>query len=128
MGRYLPGPLQPAPASVRREIAAWLVAFSTEAAAAAGPLGLGAGFIDAQRSAVEVRPVESGDGFFALAIIAHFDEAKSPGLAGIAIGGEVDAANGAVCFKKGADGVFRRSKAEISYVNILHVLKGPLLT
>ena len=39
--------------------AAWLITFSTEAAAAAAarPLGFGAGFIDAQRSAIEVRPV-----------------------------------------------------------------------
>ena len=39
--------------------AAWLITFSTEAAAAAAarPLGFGAGFIDAQGSAIEVRTV-----------------------------------------------------------------------
>ena len=93
--------------------------------AAARPLGLWAGFVDIQRSAIEICPVQCGDGLLALPVVAHLDESEAPGLACIAIRDNVDAPNVAVSFKQRTDGILRRSKIEISHKNVFHNSSGP---
>jgi hypothetical protein len=89
-------------------------------AAARTALGLRTGFVDVQRSSIEVFTVESIDCGIPFGIDAHFDEGESSGLAGVAIRHDIDALNGSIRIKHGPEGIFGRPETEITYKNILH--------
>jgi hypothetical protein len=97
--------------------------FAETATAAAGALCLGASFVDVKRPAVEILAVQCGNRPITLAIVAHLDESEAAWLTGIAVGDNIDAIHGAVSFKKRANRLLRRSKAEISHKNIFHTRK-----
>jgi hypothetical protein len=95
-------------------------AVPVSAATARSTLRLRTGFVDVQRSAVKVSTVEPADCGVPFRIDAHFDEGESSGLSGVAIRHYVDALNGSIRIKHGAEGIFGRPKTEITYKNILH--------
>ncbi len=64
--------------------------------------------------------VESVDCRVPFRIDAHFDEGESPGLSGVAIRHYVNALYGSLRIKHGAECIFGRPEAEITYKNILH--------
>jgi len=74
------------------------------ATAAAGcTVAFGAGFIDVERSAVQVLAIEAVDGAVAFRIAAHLDEREAAGLAGIPIGNDVDTIDGSVRCEQGTE-------------------------
>src|SRR5258708_27741502 len=89
-------------------------------AAAESPVCLRTGFVDVQRPAFEFPAVQLGNGTVPFGIVAHFDESKSSGLPGIAVGDHADPIDGPIGFKHGANRVFGSPEAEISYKNIFH--------
>jgi hypothetical protein len=98
-----------------------LPAFASEAATtAAGTLRLWARLVDVQGAATKFRPVHGRNGFLALSIVCHFNEAKAAWLAGVTIRDDVDTTDSAVGFKQRTDRFFRSIKTEVSNVNILH--------
>jgi len=94
---------------------------AVSAATARCAVRLRLGFIDVQRSAVEVSTVESANGGVSFGIDTHFDEGEASGLSGIAIRHYVDALNGPIGIKHGAEGIFGGSEAEVAYKNIFHL-------
>jgi hypothetical protein len=89
-------------------------------AAARSALRLRTGFVDVQRSAVEIFTVQPVDSGIAFGIHAHFDEGESPGLSGVAIRHDIDALNGAIGIEHGPQRIFGGAETEITYKNILH--------
>src|ERR1017187_3343772 len=101
----------------------YLPALTTAAAtAAARTVGLGAGFVDVQRAAIQFAAVDGGNCLFGFCIVGHFHKPKASGLSGVTIGTDVDTVYGAVSFKQGSDGSFRDPKTEVAYKNVLHDL------
>jgi hypothetical protein len=109
----------PSEAGLKRAETLPAFAFKT-AATSAGAFGLRAGFVDVQGSAVDGYTVQSSNSLFALTIIVHFDKSKTSGLPGITICANVDASHGSMGSKQRTDSLFRRSKAEVAYINIFH--------
>src|ERR1039457_6988232 len=93
---------------------------SVSAATAAGTLGLRAGFVDAQRPAVQVRAVQRRDRLLAFAIVRHLDKSETSGLPSVAVRANVHASNRPVRFEKRTNGVFGSPKAEVPNINIFH--------
>jgi hypothetical protein len=89
-------------------------------AAARTALGLRTGFVDVQRSSIEVFTVESVDCGIPFGIDAHLDEGESSGLAGVAVRYYIDALNGSIRIEHGPQGIFGGPETEITYKNILH--------
>src|SRR5579884_322667 len=97
-------------------------AASAAAVSAAEPaLGLRARLIDVQRPAVDFPAIEAVDGGVGFGIDAHLDEGESTRMAGIAIGDDVDAVDGAVRIEHGTKRIFRRSEIEITYKDVFQV-------
>jgi hypothetical protein len=99
-------------------------AAATPAAAAvpaAAPIFLRPGFIDVERPTVEFPTVEPGDGLLGLAIVGHFDEPKTPGSSGFAVGYQAHTVHSAVRLEQGSNCIFGSSEAQISYKNIFHI-------
>lgn len=92
-------------------------AIATTAAAAA--FFFRAGFVNVDRPAVDFTAVERVDCIQGFAVVAHFDESKAFGLAGISVLDDADAIDSSVCFKQGSNRVFRRAKAEVPNKDIL---------
>lgn len=80
------------------------------------------GLIHIERSAIQLAAVESGDGFYAFAVIAHFHEGEASGLAGIAVGYDVYTVNRAVRLKKGSKPIFGGTEAEVPYKYIFQFI------
>src|SRR5205085_245956 len=74
-----------AAAAATRAAAAAAAAAAATAAAAAPAFGLGTRFVDGQRAAVHLGPVEGRDGRLRLGITAHLHEAESLGSARVAV-------------------------------------------
>jgi hypothetical protein len=110
-------------ASISERHSRRLPAFAAEAAAAtaAGTLGLGTGFVDAQCPAVEVGAVQRGNRTIAFGIVRHFDKPESTRLSRIAIRNDVDATYGSMGLEQSSKRVFGSPKAEVSDKDILHV-------
>ena len=100
--------------------AAITAAIATTTTAAA--IFLGAGFIDIQRPSIHVAAIETGNGLFAFAVVAHFHEAKPAGAAGVPVGHDVYAVNSTIRLKQASNGIFRCIEAEITYENIFHLI------
>jgi hypothetical protein len=98
-------------------------AAATPAAAvpAAPTIFLRPGFIDVERPAIQLPPVEAGDGFLGLAIVGHFDEPKTAGSSSFAVGYQAHTVNSAVRLEQGSNCIFGSSEAQISYKNVFHV-------
>jgi hypothetical protein len=79
-------------------------------------------FVDIQRPAVQVTAVESGNGLFSLAVIAHFDEAKASGLSSVPVGNDVYTIHCAVLLEHGSNSAFGGVEAEVSYKNVFHLI------
>jgi len=86
-----------------------------EATAAEAPICLGTGFIDGQGSSTDFSAVERCHRFFGFSTTGHFHKAKASGAASVTISHDADTINGAMGFKQGANGIFRRCKTEVSY-------------
>jgi hypothetical protein len=74
-------------------------ASATKAAAVSTTIGFRAGLIDVQCAAAQLLAIESGNGFFSLSGIRHFDESETARTAGIALGDDADLRDGTVGFK-----------------------------
>jgi hypothetical protein len=59
---------------------------AAETAAASGPIGLGFGFVDLQRTATEFRAVQGCNRLLCFPSVRHLDERKTAGPPGLAIG------------------------------------------
>src|SRR5262249_59049037 len=64
--------------------------------------------------------VEGRDRLLGLVLVLHFYESESAGPAGVAVGHDASAVDGAVSFKEAPDRVFRRVEFQVSYEDILH--------
>jgi hypothetical protein len=95
-------------------------ATSTAAATTESTVLFRTGFVDVQRTAVELPAVQLGNGPVAFGIIRHFDEPKATGLSRVTVGHYTDAINGTIRFKHGANRIFGCTEAEISYKNVFH--------
>ena len=84
---------------------------ATSTATAAATIFLRAGFVDVERTAVEVRTIQCRDCRIALSVVAHFDEAKAAGLTRIAIRYDADAIHGPVGLKHPTYGIFGCAEA-----------------
>ena len=99
-------------------LAAETAAVATTATAAT--LGLGAGFIDVQCAAFEIRAVQAGDCPIGFLGIAHFDKRKAAGAAGITICNQIDTINSSIPLENGTNGRIGSGKIQIAYENVLH--------
>jgi hypothetical protein len=70
--------------------------------AAAGTVRLRLGFVDLQSASLEFGAVQRSDGFFGLAGVGHFNERKTAGPAGFAVGDQADLFNASVGFEESA--------------------------
>jgi hypothetical protein len=95
-------------------------ATTATAATAEAAIGLGPGFIDIQRAPIESVSIESLNCLIRFRLILHFNEGESPGTAGIAIGHNSGAIDGAVSFEETAYRLFGCVEIQIAYENILH--------
>ena len=98
------------------------LATAISAVSTAATILFGPSFIDIQRPAVQVTAVESGNGLFSLAVIAHFHEAKAPGLSSVPVGNDVYSIHCAELLEHGSNGAFGGVEAEVSYKNIFHLI------
>jgi hypothetical protein len=123
-GVLLPAGLAAPPGTAATAAATTVRASSATAAetSTAATLGFGAGFINIQRPAVELRSVERGDRLIRFGGIRHFDEGETTGAAGVAVGYQVDALHTSVRLEERSDGRFGCGKIQIAYKNILHTL------
>jgi hypothetical protein len=80
------------------------------------------GFIDIQRSAVQLVPVQRGDGAIRFIGIGHFDKCEAPGTPGLAICNHTHTLYFSVRLKQRADRRLRGREIQISYKNILHLI------
>src|SRR5512146_2961033 len=71
-------------------------ATATAAESAAAALGLGASFVDRQRTPAGIASVQRGDGRIRLLVVGHFHEPEAARPAGIAIGDHRYAVDGSV--------------------------------
>jgi hypothetical protein len=95
---------------------------TTTASATAGRLGTR--FVDIHGPAIQIRPIQFGNGCFRIATFSHFNESKTTGLTGFPIGYNVDAFYTAES-RKGSIQVFLRSLvAEIPHENVRHGLNS----
>src|ERR1039457_2795653 len=113
----------------------WLVAAAATAAATTAPapaaapaaatgkstIRLRTGFIDVQRSAVELPAIQFRDSAIRFRVCGHFDKSEPSGLAGIPVGDDVDALDGAIRFKQRSNRSFGSPEVEVAYKNILHL-------
>jgi hypothetical protein len=90
-------------------------------ATARSAICFGTGFIDGQRSSVELFAAQYLNGALSLSIDAHFDKAK-PSLAPcISVRCDTHTADGSELLKHGSQSPFGRIEAEVSHKNIFHV-------
>ena len=100
-----------------------LAPLTTETAAVsatAATLDLGAGFIDVQCAAFEIRAVQAGYSPVGFLAVAHFDKRKAAGAAGITIRNQIDTINGSIPLEHGTNRRIGRGKIQIAYENVLH--------
>jgi hypothetical protein len=95
---------------------------TTTTASAERPLGFGTGFVDVQRSAIQLPAIEFRDGAICIGIGAHLDKSETSRLSSVSISNDADALHCAISFKERPDCVLSSSKIEVSYENILHLL------
>jgi hypothetical protein len=89
---------------------------------AAGTLGLGTSFVHIQRAPAHLRAVQRGNSFLTIFRIRHFDEAKTPGSAGVAIGHDGDPVHRSILLKELAQFVFPRIEIQIPNEDILQAI------
>lgn|SRR5581483_9583016 len=94
-------------------------------AASARSVGLGARFVHAERSAMQITAVQIRHGGFAFLPVCHFDKRKPAGLTGHAIGNEIDSLDRTVLRKDRRKIFLRRVETQVSNVNVNH-LKAPV--
>lgn len=76
--------------------------------------------IDVQRTAVEVRTVQSSDCTVAFGVVAHFNEPKAARLSCITIGHDADTINRAMRRKHGSNRILGSTEAQVPYKYIFH--------
>jgi hypothetical protein len=96
------------------------LAAETTAGTTPAPFALGPGFIDIQRSAVQLMSVQRGDGAIRFTGIGHFDKCEAPGTPGFAICNHAHTLYSSVRLKQRADRRLRGREIQIPYKNILH--------
>jgi hypothetical protein len=64
--------------------------------------------------------VQGGDGFVAVIVIGHLNEAEAAGTSGVAVGHDAYPVHGAIGFEKLAEFVLIGVKAQIAHEDILH--------
>jgi hypothetical protein len=89
-------------------------------AAARSTVRFRTGFVDVQRSTIELPAVQLSDRAIRIRIGAHLDKSKTSCLAGIAIRNNTDTLDGSVCLEQRAYRIFGGTEAEVSNKNILH--------
>jgi hypothetical protein len=116
-------------------IRGWLVATVPAAAAAAESTSASAStarglffrFVDRERPATNLSPVQGRDGGLGIALAPHFDECKAPGASGIAIGDDLHIRNVATTlFEERTELGCIRIKREIADIHSCsHTLETP---
>jgi hypothetical protein len=89
---------------------------------ATAAFGLGARFVDIQRSAAKLRAIQSRDCALCLGFVGHFHKSKASGTARIAICLDADPLYVSVRLKQGTNAFFRSAKIQVPYKNIFHAL------
>jgi len=82
--------------------------------------GLWARLVDVEGTTSHLGSVQAGDGFLALPIIGHFNEAETTRLAAVAVGNDGDFVDLPVCPKCLSQIIFSGSEIQISDVNVFH--------
>jgi len=100
---------------------------TTAETTAASAVVLGPSFVDIDGASTELAAVECGDGFFAIFIAVHFDEAKATGASGIAIGHDADTVDLTVAFENLPEFVFTGIETEIPHKDVLHASSPALI-
>src|SRR5271157_1938400 len=95
---------------------------ATTAAAALAPrtVGLGTRLVYRQIAASHAGAVQGFHRLFGGVVVRHFDKRKSAWLPGITIRDDANLFDRAILLKHAADLVFRRVKAQIPHIDILH--------
>src|SRR5579863_4240417 len=109
-----PFQIQVLPAALPRAAAVPAITAATRCAVALRP-----GFVDVQRSAINVFAVQAADSGVPFGVRVHFDERETPGLSRLAVGDDVDTVNRSVCRKHGTHRILGGSETEVTYKNIL---------
>ena len=77
------------------------------------------GFVDAQGASSQVAAAQRHARFIRLTCLGHFHKRKTSWLSRVAIRDDVDAFDGAVRFEQGTNRLFRRSKIQVAYKDVL---------
>src|SRR5690606_31095828 len=94
-----------------------LAAATTSVSASSATALTGPGFVDGERPAFDVAPVELIDGAAAV-VVAHLDETEAAGTAGVAIGDHGGGLNGAVLAEQRLEGSRVVRVRQIAYVDV----------
>lgn len=81
-------------------------------------LRFGTGFVDIQRTAVQVPAVKTVYGGGPFRVYAHFDEGEAASLARVAIGDDIHPIDRAIFFKQRANGTLSGAEAKVTDKNI----------
>src|ERR1035441_1444796 len=96
---------------------------TTEAAATtAAALGFRPSLVDIECTAIEISTVEGRNGAVRFSGVRHFDERKSAGAAGVAVGYEVDTIHLSVGLEERTDGRFSCCEIQIAYKDVFHIV------
>jgi hypothetical protein len=113
--------IAPAAAAEAAIAAASSLTITTKTSAARARLAL-LGFVHAQRTAVEIRPVQLRDGSARGVFARHHDERETARTAGLTIEHELGLENLSALGEGARHGVFGRVKRKVSYVqSVVHV-------
>src|ERR1017187_4417438 len=96
---------------------------TTEAAATtAAALGFRPSLVNIERTAIEISTIEGRNGAVRFGGVRHFDERKSAGAAGVAVGYEVDTIHLSVGLEERTDGRFSCCEIQIAYKDVFHIV------
>jgi hypothetical protein len=99
---------------------------SSAAGSAGTAVGLGTRFVDIQRAAAKLFPIQSRDRLLGLRGVGHLYERKSSGASGVPIGYHADLIDFAVGFKQGAQLGFGGAVREVANKKLLHGFPFPV--
>jgi hypothetical protein len=80
------------------------------------------GFVDVERPPSDIPAVQCSDRTVPVGRVCHLDKRKTPCLACVPIGDQVDSLHAPIRFKQRTDGRLRGAEVQISYKDVFHIV------
>jgi hypothetical protein len=95
---------------------------ASEAAAASGPVCLGLGFVDLQRTAAQFGAIQRCNSLLSFARVGHLDKRETPRASSLTISDDADVLHLPVGSKHFAQLTFCRAVGQVPHIKVLHLL------